>query len=275
MSTREGWSTSRAIRPARNLWRPALLGFAVVAAILFLTLVAFHPLLALGILFVSHMLILYPTLVANCQWWGPVVTHFETPRREVWLTIDDGPDPLHTPRMLELLQRHEAKATFFVIGRRAAQFPEWIQAIRAAGHEIANHTASHPSGTFWSFPPARIAAEIDEGARPARYFRTPAGLKNFFVHPALERRQMELVGWTVRGLDTVSHDPDAVAARIMGKVRPGAIILLHEGHRTATEPDFHPRCLAQTLAALAKANYRCVLPGRDDAGTALAAGGAL
>lgn len=243
-----------------NLVRRAILCFALVAALFFFAVVAFHPLLALGVLFLSHLLILFPTLVANCQWWGPVITHFATPRREVWLTIDDGPDPIHTPRMLDLLQRFEASATFFVIGTRAAKYPAELEAIRAAGHAIANHTASHPSASFWSLPPSRIAAQIDGGYLPTNYFRTPAGLKNFFVHPVLERRKMELVGWTVRGLDTLSKDAEAVAARIMRQVKPGAIILLHEGHRTATDPDFHPRCLELTLAALTKANYRCVLP---------------
>ena len=71
---------------------------------------------------------------------------------------------------------------------------------------------------------------------------------------------MELVGWTVRGLDTMSNDPDAVAKRIMRWIKPGAILLLHEGHRTVTDPDFHPRCLERTLAALTSANYVCVLP---------------
>ena len=240
--------------------RKLILGFAIGAAVFFLALVAFHPLLAIGVLFLSHMLILFPTLVANSQWWGPVVTRFETTEREVWLTIDDGPDPIHTPRMLELLKRFDARATFFVIGERAAKFPAELEAIRAAGHEIANHTFSHPSATFWCLPPARIASEIDRAQVPGPYFRSPAGMKNFFVHPALARRNLRLIGWTVRGLDTVSNDPEAVAARIMRGVRPGAILLLHEGHRTETQPDFHPRCLEQTLAALTKANYRCVLP---------------
>ncbi|MEO5719698.1 MAG: polysaccharide deacetylase family protein, partial [Chthoniobacterales bacterium] len=141
--------------------RKLILGFAIFAAIFFLALVAFHPFLALGLLFLSHMLILFPTLVANCQWLGPVVTRFETREREVWLTIDDGPDPIHTPRLLEILQRFDARATFFVIGERAARFPNELNAIRAAGHEIANHTFSHPSATFWCLPPRRIASEID------------------------------------------------------------------------------------------------------------------
>ncbi len=243
-----------------SLSRQLILGFALVAALFFVAVVAFNPLLALAVLFLSHLLILYPTLVANCQWLGPVVTHFETPRREVWLTLDDGPDPLHTPRILEILQRYEARATFFVIGRRAAKYPDELAAIQAAGHELANHTATHPSGSFWAFPPARIAAEIDRCPVSTPYFRAPAGLKNLFVHPALAARKMALIGWTVRGLDTVSQDPEAVAARILRGVKPGAIVLLHEAHRTESAPDFHPRCLELTLQALHEAGYRCVRP---------------
>lgn len=243
--------------------RRIVLVAALGSAFFFLAVVPFRPWLALGVLFVSHLLILFPTLVANCQWWGPVITSFETPRREVWLTIDDGPDPVQTPRMLELLARFEAPATFFVIGQKAADYPAEIERIRQAGHEIANHTFSHPSGSFWALPPARIAAEIDRHPISSHCFRTPAGLKNFFVHPVLVRRGMRLVGWTVRGLDTMSKDPAAVAARIRRGLKPGAIVLLHEGHRVATEPDFHPRCLELTLTTLAQEGYRCVRPSPE------------
>jgi peptidoglycan/xylan/chitin deacetylase (PgdA/CDA1 family) len=246
-----------------RLIRRVILGFALAATLFFLAVVAFRSWLALGVLFLSHLFVLFPTLAANCQWWGPVVTSFATPRREVWLTIDDGPDPVHTPRLLELLARFEAKATFFVIGRKAAKFPAEIESLRQAGHEIANHTFSHPSPSFWALPPGRIAAEIDRHPIASRLFRTPAGLKNFFVHPLLVRREMLLVGWTVRGLDTMSRDPAEVAARIRRGLTPGAIILLHEGHRTASDPDFHPRCLALTLATLAEEGYRCVLPAPE------------
>lgn len=251
--------TSLAPRGAR--WpRRVILWFAVLAAVFFLAAIAFYPLVALGVLLLSHFLLLYPTLVANCQWWGPVRTRFITNEREIWLTIDDGPDPVHTPRMLEILQRFEAKATFFVIGERAAKFRAQVEAIRAAGHELANHTARHPSGTFWCLSAGRIAREIDDCDLPGRYFRAPAGMKNCFVHPVLKRRGMELIGWTVRGLDTVSQDAEAVASRILHRTEPGAIVLLHEGHRVATDPDFHPSCLERTLEELRKANYRCVLP---------------
>jgi peptidoglycan-N-acetylglucosamine deacetylase len=240
--------------------RRVILGFAIVAPFFLVLYFKTNPLLGLGVFFLSHVLILIPTLAANCQWWGVVVTSFGTSQREIWLTIDDGPDPIHTPRMIELLERFDAKATFFVIGQRFVKFAAEGEAIRAAGHQIANHTFSHPSGSFWCLPPSRIAAEMDKCPVQSPFLRTPAGLKNFLVHPALDRRNMLLVGWTVRGLDTVSDDPAAVAARIVRGVKPGAIVLLHEGHRTEREPEFHPRCLELTLSALAKEGYRCVLP---------------
>ena len=240
--------------------RKVILGFAVFAALFFLSVVWSHPGLAFVVLFVSHLLLLYPTSVANCQWWGPVVRRFETTEREIWLTLDDGPDATHTPRMLELLERFEAKATFFVIGKRAVRFPELIEKILAAGHEIGNHSCTHPSGSFWSLGPRRLAAEIDCFPVPSPFFRAPAGLKNWFLHPLLEQREMRLIGWTVRGLDTLSNDASAVAERIRRGLRPGAILLLHEGHRLATEPDFHPQCLERTLTMLREEKYCCVLP---------------
>jgi peptidoglycan/xylan/chitin deacetylase (PgdA/CDA1 family) len=96
--------------------------------------------------------------------------------------------------------------------------------------------------------------------RPARFFRAPVGLKNLFVHPELERRRLALVGWTVRGLDTVQRDPAQVARRILRDTKPGAIIILHEGQRVAKNPEFNPRCLELTLSGLAEQGYRCVIP---------------
>jgi len=239
--------------------RRLILGFAIFAAFFFLAAVWFHPWLALGVLFLSHSLILFPTLVGNCQWLGPVVTRFETPLREVWVTIDDGPHPGHTLRMLEILDRLEARATFFVIGEKAKQFPGLMEAIRAAGHEVANHSTTHPSATFWCLSPRRIAEEIDRSPVSGSYFRAPVGMKNPFVHPALRRRGMRLIGWTVRGLDTVKSDAEAVASRLCRGARPGAILVLHEGHHL-DHPEFHPRCLELTLRALTTKGYRCVLP---------------
>lgn len=248
--------------------RALLLGFAAVAPIISLALIRNHLLLALAPLFVSHMLALYATLAANCQWWGLVVRRFRTSEREVWITIDDGPSLEHTIKMLDILEQYEARATFFVIGERAEKYPHLITEILMRGHALANHTHTHPSGSFWCAGSKRIAQEIDRCAeilrttpeRPAQFFRAPAGLKNFFVHPVLERRGLVLLGWGARGLDGVGSDPLKVAKRIEKQVEPGAIVLLHEGKRTEKEADFSPRCLELTLQHLAARGYRFVVP---------------
>jgi peptidoglycan/xylan/chitin deacetylase (PgdA/CDA1 family) len=248
--------------------RRALLGFAFGAPFLALYLIQTNLVLALAPIFLSHALLLYATLVANCQWWGPVVRSFATTEPEVWITIDDGPCPAHTGRMVDLLERFDARATFFVIGEHAEKYPHLITEILSRGHEIANHTYTHPSGSFWAAGPGRISVEINLCAewlrsgpdRPARLFRAPAGIKNLFVHSELARRGLALIGWTVRGLDTVRSDPALVAEKILRRAKPGSIILLHEGHRVEKDPDFNPRCLELTLSGLTERGYRCIIP---------------
>jgi len=254
-----------------NNWRwtrVALLAIAVAAPLLGLYLSRSNLILALAPIFLSHLLLLYATLVPNCSWWGPVIQSFHTTEPEVWLTIDDGPSPAHTAKILDLLERFQARATFFVIGRRAEEYPHLITEILSRGHEIANHTYTHPSGTFWAAGPARIFSEIDSCAeflrstpdRPARLFRAPVGLKNLFVHPELSRRGLALIGWTVRGFDTIRRDPVLVAETILRGARAGAIIVMHEGHHLEKDPDFNPRCLELILSGLAERGYQCVIP---------------
>lgn len=250
-----------------HLWiRPAVLIFALLAPVW--TIIWFRTdwVVALLPLFISHLLLLYPTLASQSQWWGPVIRSFQTPRREVWITIDDGPTLAHTEKILDVLDRYRARATFFVVGSRAVDSPQLIKEILQRGHAVANHTFTHPSGTFWCASPARIATEIDRcdqvlnGQSRDPFFRAPAGLKNPFVHPALDSRRKSLIGWTVRGLDTLRRDPSIVANTICRKVRPGAIILLHEGHHLESFPDLNPRGIELTLERLAKNGYQFVIP---------------
>ncbi len=260
-----------ALQPGNNRasWtRPALLAFVFVAPFLGFLLVRVNIVAALAPIVLSHVLLLYATLAPNCQWFGPVLRSFETTEPEIWLTIDDGPSPAHTLALLEVLERFQARATFFLIGKNAEQYPHLVTEILARGHGIANHTYTHPSGSFWFAGPGRLAAEIDLCAellrtapdRPASLFRAPAGLKNIFVHPELACRQLHLIGWSVRGLDTIRRDPARVAKRIVTRVEPGAIVVLHEGRRAEKNPEFNPRCLELTLTGLAEKGYRCVIP---------------
>jgi peptidoglycan/xylan/chitin deacetylase (PgdA/CDA1 family) len=252
-----------------NGWiRRALLAFALLAPIWTIAFLWHNWLMALVPLFVSHMLILYPTVMPNSQWWGPVLCGFATDTREVWLTIDDGPTSVQTRAILDLLDRYNARATFFVIGAKAARLPEISAEILQRGHQIANHTFTHPSATFWCALPGQIAREIDgcnaviaaSGNRRQPFFRAPAGLKNCFVHPALARRGMSLVGWKTRGFDTGGRRAEKVAERVVRDAQPGAIVLLHEGHRLRGDPHYNTRCIELTLRALSERGYRFVIP---------------
>lgn len=211
---------------------------------------------------------LVPTLLRNCGWWGPVVTKFRTRQREVWLTIDDGPDPEETPRMLDVLHEFGARATFFCIGRRVVARPALARAVIEAGHDVQNHTFSHPAFTFWAALPDRVRAEIRQGSqaifeatgKQPCLFRAPAGLANCFVHAATAGEGLRLIGWSAAGRDGVAHDPDRALRRILSTVRPGCIILLHENRLPGMAPGQRAETLRGLLAGLEKRQLRTVIP---------------
>jgi peptidoglycan/xylan/chitin deacetylase (PgdA/CDA1 family) len=210
---------------------------------------------------------LAPTLTANCAWNGPVLRRLPTKEREVWLTIDDGPDPHDTPEILDVLARHEARATFFAIGRKVWRYPGAARAIAAAGHDLQNHTWSHSACSFWAATPACARNEIvaandaiSHVARRPRFFRAPAGLANPFVHSAAARAGLVVTGWSARGYDGVPHDPADVVGRITRRLHPGAIILLHEGPVPGLRPGTRARTLERLVVALHSLGYRTARP---------------
>lgn len=241
-----------------------ILSFAAVAPVALILLWPHAPLSGIAVLALSHALLLYPTLRPNVQWFGPVVTRFVTDRKEAWLTIDDGPAE-DTNAVLDLFDAHHVRATFFVKGVLVEQQPQFIRAILDRGHSLANHSHTHPSGTFWCSSPKRIAAQIDDCNRALtsatgntpRWFRAPVGHKNPFVHPALSLRGMRLIGWTARGFDAVVSDPEHVVARILPHVAPGAILVLHQGREHSL------RVIESVIIALKERGYSFVIP--DDA----------
>ena len=235
-----------------------------VAPLIAIALWHWSAISAIGVIALSHALLLYPTLRPNVQWLGPVITRFNTDSKELWLTIDDGPTD-DTPALLDLFDRRGARATFFVKGIRAEARPEMIREMIRRGHTVANHSWSHPSGTFWCLPPGRIAEQITRcndvlqkitGTTPL-LFRAPVGTKNPGVHPALRRLGMTLVGWSARAFDTRTNDPEVVVKRIMPEITPGAIILLHQGRRASLP------MLDRVIEEAHRRGYRFVIPPLD------------
>jgi peptidoglycan/xylan/chitin deacetylase (PgdA/CDA1 family) len=170
--------------------------------------------------------------------------------------------------MLDLLERHGAKATFFLIGTRAAANPALVSEIIRRGHTIGNHTQTHPLGTFWLAGSRRTAREIDEcqmvlqtqGVQIAAWFRSPAGIKTFSLRRVLAERQMTLVGWTTRAREHGSTSIVRPLRRLKNKLCPGAILLIHESHRHGAQ---RIALLSALLEHLAATGFTCVLPKRE------------
>jgi peptidoglycan/xylan/chitin deacetylase (PgdA/CDA1 family) len=260
-------TAARAPTRARRL--PALLIIALVAKLVGVTLgfVSSHRGAAAISFFAPDPFLLYALFVPSGQGLCRVFTHFTTDQREIWLTIDDGPDPQDTPQILDLLDRHNARATFFVIGERAARWPELLIEITRRGHEIAHHTHTHPARTLWCASTLRLAAELDRPLQlfrslgiAVRFFRAPVGIKHLLLAPLLAQRSLDYLGWSIRSGDCHAPSIDAIADGIIRQLHPGAIVLLHEG--ASVPARFRVAAVARLLEAVAHNGYACVIPDR-------------
>jgi peptidoglycan/xylan/chitin deacetylase (PgdA/CDA1 family) len=155
--------------------------------------------------------------------------------RAVALTFDDGPHRWHTPELLEILRTWGIKASFFVVGKCAAENPRLLQKIHEDGHCIANHSWSHPDLTRFSrddlVGEIRYCNQVVEaltGKRP-KFFRPPGGRWNDQVLRIVSDEGLLSVLWTVNGYDVPPRPPEELAELILRRTRPGAIILLHDG----------------------------------------------
>ncbi|RYZ74384.1 MAG: polysaccharide deacetylase family protein [Lysobacteraceae bacterium] len=214
-------------------------------------------------LFAVHMLLLWGTMRPQSRLFSPVLSRLPITANAVWLTVDDGPSP-ETAALLDLLDRHQARATFFLVAERAAARPELAREILRRGHGIGNHSFSHPQAWFWALGPRRMAAQVDRAqatlreltGQAPRWFRAVVGMANPFLSASLKKHGLARVAWSARGFDGVAGQPDKVVARIVEDLRPGAIVLLHEG-----APHGNNLAIVEgVLRALDERGYRAVLP---------------
>ena len=188
-------------------------------------------------------------------------------RNEIALTIDDGPDPVVTPQVLDMLDQHQVRATFFCVGEKAARFPDLCREIVRRGHSVENHTQHHRH-SFALMGMRGFARELEAaqhtlstltGVAP-RFFRAPAGLRNPLLQPVLARLGLQLTSWSVRGFDTRHTDPVRVKNRLLKKLHAGAIVLMHDGNaaRTAQGVPMIIEILPALLAGARAAQLRFV-----------------
>lgn len=194
-------------------------------------------------------------------------------RGEISLTFDDGPDPEVTPRVLDLLDRYQAKASFFCVGAKAAAHPGIVREIIRRGHSVENHSYGH-SHAFAFYGLTRLTSDVESaqtaiasitGEAPM-FFRAPAGFRSPLLDLVLARRALRYVSWTRRGFDALSRNPSRVLERLTRGLAAGDILLLHDSRpiRTPNQP-LVLTVLPALLEKIAATGLRCVsLPSAFD-----------
>jgi len=186
----------------------------------------------------------YATMAPRSQLYGRTLTHGPDPG-QLALTYDDGPNDPHTLRLLDVLAKHEAKATFFLIGKYVRQRPEIARAVLAAGHEIGNHTYSHPNLIFVSA--ARLRQELEDcnkaledslGITPS-LFRPPFGGRRPGVLRTARNLRLTTVMWSVTGYDWNAKSPEFILEKVAPGLKSGRaeIVLMHDGSHLAFGAD--------------------------------------
>lgn len=203
---------------AKAIWRWA----AIVVAILLVILLALYGTWQLS-------------KSRDFQLFGEIVPRVDTSEKVVALTLDDGPTPEYTAGVLEVLRARGVKATFFLIGGDAEKNPDEVRAIMAGGHELGNHTFTHPDMTLASVDKAKSEVErTDAALRSAGYtgeilFRPPFGKKLIGLPLYLADHHRTTITWDVEpeSYSEIAADPKRITAYVLEKTRPGSIIIMH------------------------------------------------
>ncbi len=190
-------------------------------------------------LFLTPALCLYFTFVFVARWsWGlPILTRLPARGKTVALTFDDGPSPESTPAILDALTACGVRATFFVLGEAVERFPDLLRRIVAEGHSVGLH--GHRHRPFVLLSGREIQEEIGRAREAVRracpdvvlvpWLRPPHGFKSPGVLWTVGRAGFRLAAWSVDAQDYRETDPERMARNVLGALRPGAVILLHDG----------------------------------------------
>jgi peptidoglycan/xylan/chitin deacetylase (PgdA/CDA1 family) len=181
--------------------------------------------------------------------------------RRIGLTFDDGPDPAWTERILSVLDGARVRASFFLVGERAARAPDTVRRIAAAGHEIGSHGWSHRS--LWLCGPRRTEDEIGRAQRflsdavgaPIRHFRPPWGMVNAAMFGALRRHGQRCVLWSIQPEGLRATSPVRQVEHVLDHAHPGAIVDLHDAEGVREAPERLLVALPAMIAGLRRLGY--------------------
>ncbi len=217
--------------------------FSVLAGLFILDYVVMVPLwIYFCWLVLCGGVIAYGSTVLSASFFLPVKFKGDETSQQIAITFDDGPLPMQTEKILDILKRYETPAAFFCIGHRIDNHPDVIKRMHAEGHVVGNHSYWHGK-TFdlqWASTIKKELSDTDLaihhliGVRP-RFFRPPYGVTNPMVANAAKQKPYVIVGWSVRSLDTVVKDGKALLMRITKSLKGGDIVLFHDYSETMIE----------------------------------------
>lgn len=179
-------------------------------------------------------LIVYGVFNVSAGFFLKLYNAVDTQEKKIALTFDDGPTE-QTTMVLDILKQYNVKATFFLIGKRVEQHPEVVHRLLQEGHEIANHTYNHSNATgFYSIK--RLESEITRTTDLVKQltglkmnlYRPPFGVTTPRLAKVVSQLQLKVIGWSVRSFDTTNQSVEAIIHRILGNVKPGAVVLMHD-----------------------------------------------
>lgn len=197
------------------------------------------------------------------NWRHGVISSVPMKKKWVAITFDDGPHPVFTPQILNVLNKYHVKATFFMIGQRMEEYPEVVREVIAQGHIIGNHTYTHPRNID-ADTRGQVARELERcerviehlAGKRAYLFRPPRGLIDGTVFTIAEEQGYRTVLWSVCADHHDAPTPQMMADRVVKLIRPGGIILVHDGRVQSRWKDVLATSLI--IEALQKRGYRFV-----------------
>lgn len=180
-------------------------------------------------------LMAYGSTVIGSGYYIETVCTGNTKEKIIALTFDDGPEPLHTEKILDVLKQNEIHAAFFFIGNKMEKYPDVVKRVVAEGHLIGNHSYSHHR-YFDLFPRQKMVSELQQTnniaeritGKKLKFFRPPYGVTTPVLAKAINALNFTTIGWNIRSLDTVINDPSRLLNRIAQRLHSGGILLLHD-----------------------------------------------
>ena len=212
--------------------------------------------------FIYFVLLAWGSAQINSNYHLPVIClAYNHPAKEIAFTFDDGPDANITPKVLELLRRHQITSIFFCIGNKIKDNENLLKQIADEGHLIGNHSFSHATLLDF-FGTSAIKEELEKtndlvnksiGQKP-QFFRPPYGVTTPNIAAAVAQLNMHTIGWSIRSLDTLNQSPEKIAARVNSQIKPGSILLFHDTNERVLP------VLEQTIDFCKKNGYKIVRP---------------